>query len=84
MTLWQQVLRRKPVEAMTAETGTDTEGGGLKGTIGLFQLTLFQLAILRRIQWRQWLQCPCAQQSWWRFARRITRRRAAAMKTHEE
>jgi basic amino acid/polyamine antiporter, APA family len=35
------MLRRKPVEAMTAETGTDTEGGELKRTIGLFQLTLF-------------------------------------------
>jgi amino acid transporter len=40
-TLRQQLLRRKPVEAMTAETGTDTEGGELKRTIGLFQLTLF-------------------------------------------
>ncbi len=40
-TLWQQMLRRKPVKAMTDETGTDTEGGELKRTIGLFQLTLF-------------------------------------------
>jgi basic amino acid/polyamine antiporter, APA family len=40
-TLRQQLLRRKPVEAMTAETGTDTDGGELKRTIGLFQLTLF-------------------------------------------
>jgi amino acid transporter len=39
--LLQQMLRRKPVEAMTAETGTDTDGGELKRTIGLFQLTLF-------------------------------------------
>jgi basic amino acid/polyamine antiporter, APA family len=40
-TLWQQVSRRKPVKAMTAETGTDTEGGELKRSIGLFQLSLF-------------------------------------------
>ena len=40
-TLLQQMLRRKPVQVMTAETGTDTEGGELKRTIGLFQLTLF-------------------------------------------
>ncbi|HWM09197.1 MAG TPA: amino acid permease [Solirubrobacteraceae bacterium] len=39
--LLQQMLRRKPVKAMTDETGTDTEGGELKRTIGLFQLTLF-------------------------------------------
>jgi basic amino acid/polyamine antiporter, APA family len=39
--LGHQFLRRKPVEAMTAETGTDTEGGELKRTISLFQLTLF-------------------------------------------
>jgi basic amino acid/polyamine antiporter, APA family len=39
--LWQQMLRRKPVTVMTEETGTDREGGELKRTIGLFQLTLF-------------------------------------------
>jgi APA family basic amino acid/polyamine antiporter len=39
--LGHQLLRRKPAEAMTAETGTDTEGGELKRTITLFQLTLF-------------------------------------------
>jgi amino acid transporter len=36
-----KVLRRKPVTAMTAETGADSEGGELQRTIGLFQLTLF-------------------------------------------
>jgi APA family basic amino acid/polyamine antiporter len=40
-TLWQQIWRRKPVQAMTAETGTDTDGGELARTIGLFQLSLF-------------------------------------------
>jgi len=40
-TLLQQMLRRKPVTVMTEETGTDTDGGELKRTIGLFQLTLF-------------------------------------------
>jgi basic amino acid/polyamine antiporter, APA family len=40
-TLWQQIWRRKPVAVMTEETGTDTEGGELKRTIGLFQLSLF-------------------------------------------
>jgi amino acid transporter len=40
-TLWQQMLRRKPVTVMTDETGTDTDGGELKRSIGLFQLTLF-------------------------------------------
>ena len=39
--LGRQFLRRKPVEAMTAETGADTEGGELKRTISLFQLSLF-------------------------------------------
>src|SRR3954464_4276999 len=39
--LTQQVLRRKPVVAMTTETGADSEGGELKRSIGLFQLTLF-------------------------------------------
>jgi amino acid transporter len=36
-----QGLRRKPVQAMTAEAGTDTGHGELARTIGLFQLTLF-------------------------------------------
>jgi amino acid transporter len=39
--LWQQIMRRKPVRAMTAETGADSDAGELKRTIGLFQLTLF-------------------------------------------
>ena len=39
--LWQQIARRKPVAAMTDETGTDTGEGELKRTIGLFQLSLF-------------------------------------------
>ena len=40
-TLREQVLRRKNVMAMTAETGADTGGSELARTIGLFQLTLF-------------------------------------------
>ena len=39
--LGEQFLRRKPVEAMTEETGADSEGGELKRTITLFQLSLF-------------------------------------------
>jgi basic amino acid/polyamine antiporter, APA family len=39
--LREQVLRRKPVGVMTAETGADTEGGELKRSITLFQLTMF-------------------------------------------
>jgi amino acid transporter len=39
--LREQILRRKPVAAMTAETGTDTGTGELKRTIGLFQLSMF-------------------------------------------
>jgi basic amino acid/polyamine antiporter, APA family len=39
--LWQQIRRCKPVTVMTDETGTDVEGGELKRTIGLFQLSLF-------------------------------------------
>ena len=39
--LREQVFRRKPVTAMTEETGTDTEGGELARTITLFQLSLF-------------------------------------------
>jgi APA family basic amino acid/polyamine antiporter len=37
--LLQQVLRRKPVSELTAQTGTDTGGGELERSIGLFQLT---------------------------------------------
>jgi APA family basic amino acid/polyamine antiporter len=40
-TVKEQVLRRKPVQAMTAETGADSDGGELARTIGLFQLSLF-------------------------------------------
>jgi APA family basic amino acid/polyamine antiporter len=39
--LREQVLRRKPVAAMTAEAGTDSTDGELARSIGLFQLTLF-------------------------------------------
>ncbi len=39
--LQHQILRRKPVTAMTAESGTDTGSGELKRTIGLFQLSMF-------------------------------------------
>ena len=39
--LQEQILRRKPVGEMAAETGADTEGGELKRTITLFQLSLF-------------------------------------------
>ncbi len=39
--LGEQFLRRKPVAAMTEETGADSEGGELQRTITLFQLTLF-------------------------------------------
>src|ERR671937_62821 len=39
--LLQQILRRKPVGEMAAETGADTGHGELARTIGLFQLTLF-------------------------------------------
>ncbi len=41
MTLWEQIWRRKPVSVMADETGADTDGGELKRTIGLFQLSLF-------------------------------------------
>src|SRR5688572_16318842 len=37
----EALLRRKPVTQMTEETGTDTEGGELSRSIGLFQLSLF-------------------------------------------
>ena len=40
-TLWEQIRRRKPVTVMTEETGTDVEGGELRRTLGLFQLSLF-------------------------------------------
>jgi amino acid transporter len=36
----QRSFRRKPVTAMAAETGADTEGGQLARTIGLFQLSM--------------------------------------------
>jgi amino acid transporter len=39
--LRRQVLRRKPVATLTAETGTDTGEGELSRSIGLFQLSLF-------------------------------------------
>src|SRR5918994_7261654 len=39
--LREQILRRKPVGVMTDETGADTEGGELKRSISLFQLSLF-------------------------------------------
>ena len=39
--LGEQFLRRKPVAAMAEETGADSDGGELKRTITLFQLTLF-------------------------------------------
>jgi basic amino acid/polyamine antiporter, APA family len=39
--LREQILRRKPVRTMTAETGADTGQGELERSIGLFQLTLF-------------------------------------------
>src|SRR5215510_9217797 len=39
--LREQVLRRKPVAAMTAETGTDSDAGELSRSIGLFQLSMF-------------------------------------------
>ncbi|MDT0352104.1 hypothetical protein [Pseudonocardia charpentierae] len=37
--LLQQALRRKPVSELTAQTGTDTGGGELERSIGLFQLS---------------------------------------------
>ena len=37
--LLQQALRRKPVSELMAETGTDTGGGELERSIGLFQLS---------------------------------------------
>src|SRR5919109_5421205 len=39
-TLASQTFRRKPVSAMTTETGADTEGGELARSIGLFQLSM--------------------------------------------
>jgi basic amino acid/polyamine antiporter, APA family len=41
LSLRDKMLRRKPVGVMADETGADREGGELKRTIGLFQLTLF-------------------------------------------
>jgi APA family basic amino acid/polyamine antiporter len=37
--LREQVLRRKPVEEMAAETGADTGHGELKRTVGLWSLS---------------------------------------------
>jgi basic amino acid/polyamine antiporter, APA family len=39
--LGEQILRRKPVVAMTEESGTDTGEGELRRSISLFQLSLF-------------------------------------------
>jgi APA family basic amino acid/polyamine antiporter len=39
--LRDKMLRRKPVAVMADETGADSDGGELKRSIGLFQLTLF-------------------------------------------
>jgi APA family basic amino acid/polyamine antiporter len=39
--LREQLMRRKPVNVMSEETGADTEGGELKRGITLFQLSLF-------------------------------------------
>jgi APA family basic amino acid/polyamine antiporter len=39
--LREQLLRRKPVTAMTEETGADTGEGELDRSLGLFQLTAF-------------------------------------------
>ncbi|MDT7656258.1 MAG: basic amino acid/polyamine antiporter, family, partial [Pseudonocardiales bacterium] len=39
-TLRSQLLRRKPVTAMAAETGADSGAGELSRTIGLFQLSM--------------------------------------------
>jgi basic amino acid/polyamine antiporter, APA family len=39
--LREQILRRKPVTEYAEETGADTEGGELKRSITLFQLSLF-------------------------------------------
>jgi basic amino acid/polyamine antiporter, APA family len=39
--LREQMMRRKPVRTMTAETGADDGHGELARSIGLFQLTLF-------------------------------------------
>jgi APA family basic amino acid/polyamine antiporter len=39
--LREQLLRRKPVGVMSAETGADTGEGELERSIGLFQLSLF-------------------------------------------
>ena len=41
LSLREQVLRRKPVAAMNEDSGTDGEGGELKRSIGLFQLSMF-------------------------------------------
>jgi basic amino acid/polyamine antiporter, APA family len=41
LSLRDKMLRRKPVGVMSTETGADTDGGELRRSIGLFQLTLF-------------------------------------------
>lgn len=38
--LRQQLLRRKPIATLKAETGTDTEGGELRRSMGLVRLTM--------------------------------------------
>ena len=41
LSLREQVLRRKPVAAMNEDSGTDSGGGELSRSIGLFQLSMF-------------------------------------------
>jgi APA family basic amino acid/polyamine antiporter len=41
LSLREQVLRRKPVAAMNETSGTDSGGGELSRSIGLFQLSMF-------------------------------------------
>jgi basic amino acid/polyamine antiporter, APA family len=41
LTLWQQLLGRKPVTVMRDETGADRDGGELARSIGLFELSTF-------------------------------------------
>ena len=44
--LGQQLLRRKPVATMTAETGADTGEGELARSVCLLQLALFGIGAL--------------------------------------
>ena len=44
--LLQQALRRKPVSELMAETGTDTGGGELERSIGLFQLSMIGIGAI--------------------------------------